>query len=120
MTTLRLFQASSKLALLTVTLLSTVSTQDDSYGEDLGPDCLPDTQCRGGLEVSYGRLQVGCDDDVDEDLVVDPPTLEMPMSDDQDDNMAAIADYAEVSQTFFIFFEEAGGWWLCKMVVVVV
>ena len=115
-----MFQPSSKLALLTVTLLSTVSTQYDSYGEDLGTDCLPDTQCRGGLEVSYGRLQVGCDDDVDEDLVVDPPTLEMPMSDDQDDDMAAIADYAEVNHTFIFIFRRLGAGTLCKLVVVVV
>ena len=58
--------------------------------------------------MSYGRLPVGCDDDVDEDLVVEPPTLEMPLNDDQEDDMAAMADYVEVKLTFF---EEAGGWY---------
>ena len=41
-------------------------------------------------------------------LVVDPPTLEMPMSDDQDDDMAAIADYAEVNHTFIFIFRRLG------------
>ena len=59
--------------------------------------CLPDQPCKGGLEVYYNNLEVKCNDDVDDDLVIEPPSLELPVSNDFIDT-AASADYAEVNQ----------------------
>ena len=67
----------------------------------------------------YNNLEVKCNDDVDDDLVIEPPSLELPVSNDFIDT-AASADYAEVNHTFIFIFRRLGAGTLCKLVVVVV
>ena len=74
---------------LAMALLIAVWTQGTQYPED--SDCLPDQECKGGLEVQYGDLEVKCGDDVNIDKVVDPPTLELEVPDEEDGKASAVS-----------------------------
>ena len=72
-------------ALLSVTCTMKAADPDADPDSDQ-PKCLPDQECKGGLEVQYGGVEVKCGAALSEDDVVEAPAMEIGLVSPEDKN----------------------------------